>query len=54
MNQGKHETVANYYNKFKYQAEVIAGQWGELYPPNLKLSVPALQTRKHPKRSFLL
>jgi hypothetical protein len=38
MNQGKHETVANYYNTFKNQAKVIAGQWGEFYPPNLTVS----------------
>lgn len=38
LNQGKHETVANYYNKFRYQADVIAGQWGLFYPPLLAAS----------------
>jgi hypothetical protein len=46
MNQGKHETVANYYNKFKNQAKVIAGQWGEFYPPNLTVSNSAADRKE--------
>lgn len=38
MNQGPYETVSNYHDRFKGQAEVITGQWGDFYPSKLAAS----------------
>jgi hypothetical protein len=35
MKQGSCKSVSSYHDRFKGQAEVILGQWGDFYPPKL-------------------
>jgi hypothetical protein len=35
LQQHKHDTIQNYYLRFKSQATVLEAQWGIFYPPNL-------------------
>jgi hypothetical protein len=57
LQQYKHDTIQNYYLRFKSQANVLEAQWGSFFPPNMvdsDLQDDELEDRKKEAQEAIL